>query len=193
MDTSFLKDILFSEHGIESITYASQDTAGVGETQNTNTEIISKRLIESIHQLFTNTQAWSIGICISLVYFAIFGHIYWNKDKPPIQNRSPILMLMITIGGYFDSICKLLIISIPYTEIDIKCTLAIFARMVFYYLTFIFILIRIIRVDSINQLNQQIYQSDSASSTTSEDKTVKKKDIAKKRKQQLKFMQEKLQ
>ena len=99
-------------------------------------------------------QALSIGIPISLIYLAIFAHIFYNKDKPPIQNRSPILMLMITIGAYFDSICKLLIISIPYTEIDIKCTLAIFARMVFYYLTFIFILIRICRVDSINKLNQ---------------------------------------
>jgi hypothetical protein len=150
-------------------------------------------LIESIHQLFTWQESMSIGIGITLVYFAIFAHIYYNKDKPPIQNRSPILMLMITIGGYFDSICKLLIISIQYTEIDIKCTLAIFARMVFYYLTFIFILIRICRVDSINKLNQQIYQSDSTSSTSSEDKANKKKDMAKRRKQQLKFMQEKLQ
>ena len=94
-------------------------------------------------------------------------------------------MLMITIGAYFDTMCKLLIISLPYTEIDVKCTFAIFARMVFYYLTFIFILIRIWRVHSVNQLNQSIYQNNITDSICSD---VKKKDIMKKRKEQLKFM-----
>ena len=151
MSTSFTRDILFSDNGPETINYSSSDATD--STGDQSKDVISKKLIESIHQLFAWQEALTIGVCITVIYFAIFGHIYYHKDKPPIQNRSPILMLMITIGAYFDSMCKLAIISIPYTGIDIKCTLAIFARMVFYYLTFIFILIRICRVDSINKLN----------------------------------------
>jgi len=52
-------------------------------------------------------------------------------------------MLMITIGVYFDTMLKLAIISTEYQKIDLKCQMAIAARVVFYYVAFIFILIRI--------------------------------------------------
>ena len=65
-------------------------------------------------------------------------------------------MLMVTIGVYFDSIFKLVIIALDYTQIDVKCTLAIAARVVFYYVAFIFILVRIQRVHMVNKLNEEI-------------------------------------
>ena len=52
-------------------------------------------------------------------------------------------MLMITVGVYFDTMLKLIILSIEYKQIDLKCQMAIAARVVFYYVAFIFILIRI--------------------------------------------------
>lgn len=65
-------------------------------------------------------------------------------------------MLMITVGVYFDSILKLMIISTEYQKIDLKCQMAIAARVVFYYVAFIFILIRIQRVHSVNKLNEEL-------------------------------------
>lgn len=68
---------------------------------------------------------------------------------------------MITTGVYFDSILKLTVTALDYTEIDVKCTLAIASRVVFYYVAFIFILVRILRVHNVNKLNEEICQGPS--------------------------------
>ena len=64
---------------------------------------------------------WAIGVMLSLVYLAVFTSILMNKNKNHIQRRSPILMLMITVGVYFDSLLKLLILCTDYQYIDLKC------------------------------------------------------------------------
>lgn len=90
------------------------------------------------------------------MYLAVFVGICRNKNKIHIQSRSPILMLIITIGVYFDSILKLMIIATEYQRIDIKCQMAIAARVVFYYIAFFFILIRIQRVHTVNKLKEEL-------------------------------------
>lgn len=96
-------------------------------------------------------------------------------------------MLMITIGVYFDSIFKLVIIALDYTQIDVKCTLAIAARVVFYYVAFIFILIRIQRVHMVNKLNEEICNgpmSDKGNSVQSDPNSSKARSKTSKRKEQ---------
>lgn len=99
---------------------------------------------------------WIIFCVLTTIYLTIFVSIMRNKNKPHIQSRSPILMLIITFGVYFDSMLKLFIISMRYEKIDVKCQMAIMARVVFYYIAFIFILIRIQRVHSVNKLNEEL-------------------------------------
>jgi len=123
---------------------------------------------------------------LSLVYLALFIGILRNRNKPHIQSRSPILILMITVGVYFDTMLKLAIISTEYKKIDLKCQMAIAARVVFYYVAFIFILIRIQRVHSVNKLNEEL-----AKGTGSE--TDKKKSNNSAVIKQRKFFRDKLQ
>ena len=124
--------------------------------------------------------------------------IFRNKDKPHIQSRSPILILMITIGVYIDTMLKLAIISIDYENIDIKCQIAIAARIVFYYIAFFFILIRIQRVHNVNKLNEELAKGTSTKdkepsmSVLNEDSSVKKKNKQNLYKQR-KFFRDKLQ
>lgn len=50
---------------------------------------------------------------------------------------------MITFGVFMDTCFKLLIVSLSFQNIDLKCQLAIITRVVFHYTAFLFILIRI--------------------------------------------------
>ena len=126
------------------------------DTDTDDPDKISKKLIENIHKLLGPTATITIAVILTLIYLAIFFSIMRNKNKPHIQSRSPILMLIITFGVYFDTILKLMIISTEYQRIDVKCQMAIAARVVFYYIAFIFILIRIQRVHSVNKLNEEL-------------------------------------
>ena len=92
-------------------------------------------------------------------------HVFYHRKKPFIQNRSPILLLMIAIGCFFDQLMRLVIISIPYTKIDIKCTFSIVNKVVFYYVIYIFFIVRILRVKSVNKINMEIYQLEYPKST----------------------------
>jgi uncharacterized membrane protein len=74
-----------------------------------------------VHQIFGANTSLIVGIVLSFIYLCIFVAIFRNRNKPHIQSRSPILMLMITIGVYFDTLLKLLINSISYEQIDLKC------------------------------------------------------------------------
>lgn len=84
-----------------------------------------------------------------------------EKNNQWIQNRSPVLMIMVIIGCYFDSMFKIWILMIDYQEIDTKCQLAITTRIVFYYVAYIFIVLRIQRVHNYNKIQDQLYEATS--------------------------------
>lgn len=103
-------------------------------------------------------------------------------------------MLMVTIGVYFDSIFKLVIIALDYTQIDVKCTLAIAARVVFYYVAFIFILVRIQRVHMVNKLNEEICNGPMSDKGNSVESDPNKKVSKRKEQQKLqKYRKEKIE
>ena len=83
-------------------------------TSSSDPEEVSKNLIDNIHQVFKTTVGWIIGVLLTVVYVAVFMSILLNKNKNHIQRRSPILMLMITVGVYFDSLLKLIILCTDY-------------------------------------------------------------------------------
>lgn len=179
--------------------FLSYATVAGSETDTKDPDKRSKELIENIHRLIEFRTSLIIGIIFTLVYISIMYSIFRNKDKPHIQSRSPILILMITIGVYIDTILKLLIISTDYENIDIKCQMAIAARIVFYYIAFFFILIRIQRVHNVNKLNEELAKGtsstkdkDTSLSMVHEDSSNKKKSKQNLYKQR-KFFRDKLQ
>jgi hypothetical protein len=99
-----------------------------------------------------------IGV-LSSFFLAIFIIIFIDMHKPEIQNRSPTLMLMIIIGITFDSVLKLYILMLDYTEIDTKCQLGLISRVVFHYVAYMFILIRIKRVHNVNKIEDELYDA----------------------------------
>lgn len=101
-------------------------------------------------------------------------------------------MLIIVIGVYFDAILKLMIISTDYHRIDIKCQMAIAARVVFYYIAFFFILIRIQRVHTVNKLKEELAKGAEDKALMDEPKK-QKRNPNKVRQQQRKFFRDKLQ
>lgn len=104
------------------------------------------KLIDNIHKLVEDSTANTLIGVFSFCYAMIFVLIFIFRNRPMIQTRSPILMMIITFGLYGDSLCKIFIVKSDYTEIDIKCQLGIFSRVVFHYIAFFFIIIRIDRV-----------------------------------------------
>jgi hypothetical protein len=68
-------------------------------------------------------------------------------------------MLMIIIGITLDSTFKLYILILTYTEIDTKCQLGLISRVVFHYVGFMFILIRIKRVHNVNKIEDELYDA----------------------------------
>lgn len=118
-----------------------------------------QRLIENIHRLIGDQTAWILGVILSLLYISMMIAIFRKRNKPHIQVRSPILMLIITFGLFLDSLLKLIIIATDYDEIDVKCQLAIASRVVFYYIAYVFILIRISRVHSVHKLIEQLFDN----------------------------------
>jgi hypothetical protein len=70
-----------------------------------------------------------------------------------------MIILMIIAGAYFDTICKIAIVGLPYLYINIKCQLGIYSKTVFHYMCFVFILLRINRVHRVNELNQTISET----------------------------------
>lgn len=95
-------------------------------------------------------------ICILVVFTAIYGYMAWNINKysnePKIRSRSPLLLMMITIACYLDTTFKLFILGLSYKFVDLKCSLAIGGRVVNHYMAFIFIIIRIRRMHTVNEL-----------------------------------------
>ena len=65
---------------------------------------------------------------------------------------------MIVIGVWFDTLFKTYIIMIDYKQIDLKCQLAIITRIVFHYVAFIFIILRINRVHNVNKLEEELFK-----------------------------------
>ena len=130
----------------------NQSVALLLQAAHNDPDEVSRQLIENIHELVTPEPALAIGFVLTTYYLSIFLSICRNKNKIHIQSRSPILMIIIVIGIYFDSMAKLIIISTQIQRIDIKCQMAIAARVVFYYIAFFFILIRIQRVHTVNKL-----------------------------------------
>jgi len=65
---------------------------------------------------------------------------------------------MIVIGVWFDTLFKTYIIMIGYTKIDLKCQLAIITRIVFHYVAYIFIILRINRVHNVNKLEEELFK-----------------------------------
>jgi hypothetical protein len=110
-DRAFVPTFIYDKFLAEASTNATQ----------ADPDKISKDLLENIHMLFGPAEWVPILIMLTLIYGAIFFSIFSNRNKPHIQSRSPILMLMITVGVYFDSILKLAILSIEYKSIDLKC------------------------------------------------------------------------
>jgi hypothetical protein len=117
----------------------------------------NQTLIDGIHKLFSLNQIL-INSVILFILFALILHIFYHRKKPFIQNRSPILLLMIGIGCFSDQLMRLIIISTSYTKIDIKCTFSIVNKVVFYYVIYIFFIVRILRVKSVNKINIDIYR-----------------------------------
>ena len=68
-------------------------------------------------------------------------------------------MLMIIIGILFDSTFKIYILVLKYTDIDTKCQLGLISRVVFHYVAFMFILIRIKRVHNVNKIEDELYDA----------------------------------
>ena len=66
---------------------------------------------------------------------------------------------MIIIGITLDSAFKLYILILTYTEIDTKCQLGLISRVVFHYVGFMFILIRIKRVHNVNKIEDELYDA----------------------------------
>lgn len=66
--------------------------------------------------------------------------------------------MMIVIGVWFDTLFKTYIIMIDYKQIDLKCQLAIITRIVFHYVAFIFIILRINRVHNVNKLEEELFK-----------------------------------
>jgi hypothetical protein len=119
---------------------------------------ITKEIV-NIDQLITPVPGYILIGVLSLFFLAIFIAIFIDMHKPEIQNRSPTLMLMIIIGILFDSTFKVYILVLRYTEIDTKCQLGLISRVVFHYVAFMFILIRIKRVHNVNKIEDELYDA----------------------------------
>lgn len=65
-------------------------------------------------------------------------------------------MLMITLGVFMDTIFKLLIVFLPFQQIDLKCQMAIITRVVFHYIAYLFILFRINRILTVNDIKKRL-------------------------------------
>lgn len=65
-------------------------------------------------------------------------------------------MLMITLGVFMDTIFKLLIVYLPFQQIDLKCQMAIITRVVFHYIAYLFILFRINRILTFNDIKKRL-------------------------------------
>ena len=106
-------------------------------------------LIESI---YGQEEFYVYFIIISVIYSVIMIMTIRSMDKPHIQCRSPILMQVIFVGCYLDTITKLLIRYLDYNDIGWKCKLALLTRLVFHNVIVIFIVVRIKRVHTVNKL-----------------------------------------
>lgn len=103
------------------------------------------------------TAIWLLGVT-AVVYSMIFILIIIFHNRPLIQTRSPILMMIITFGLFSDSICKIIIVKTDYHSIDLKCQLGIFSRVVCHYIAYFFILIRIDRVKQFYNIMNQVLE-----------------------------------
>jgi hypothetical protein len=74
----------------------------------------SQKLIDNIHSLILDHTGWALLVVITSIYGLIFGLIFFHRNKPMIQTRSPMLLLIITFGLYFDSMFKIIIIMKDY-------------------------------------------------------------------------------
>lgn len=68
-------------------------------------------------------------------------------------------MMIITFGLYGDTLSKIFIVNSEYTKIDIKCQLAIFSRVVFHYIAYFFIIIRIDRVKQFYKIMKEVLEN----------------------------------
>lgn len=110
----------------------------------------------NIHSLF-ELPVFIILLSIAVIVFlVIMVSLCINRDKPHIQNRAPYLMLMITLGVFMDTIFKLLIVFLPFQQIDLKCQMAIITRVVFHYIAYLFILFRINRILTVNDIKKRL-------------------------------------
>ena len=113
-------------------------------------------LVDGIHRLFDwNEININISV-ISVYYLSILFCIFWYRNNSLIKNRSPALIIIIGIACFIDSILRLIIISLPYTKIDTKCTITIMESVAFYYVIYIFFFLRIYRVSKVNKINKDI-------------------------------------
>ena len=99
--------------------------------------------------MFTEKTSALLFCIIGFLYLFIIIQVWWFRNKPHIQNRSPNLILMINFGVFIDSILKMANASLPLEDVDSKCQLALIRRVIAHYLAFVFILIRIHRVDKV--------------------------------------------
>ena len=113
----------------------------------------------NISQLIVPWLGFVLIGALSVFFLGIFIAIFIDMHKPEIQNRSPTLMLMIIIGILFDSTFKIYILMLNYTDIDTKCQLGLISRVVFHYVAFMFILIRIKRVHNVNKIEDELYDA----------------------------------
>ena len=100
----------------------------------------------SIDQLFEGRYFYTLLGFALLIFGVIFGAVMYYRERPFIKSRSPLMILMIVCGVFFDTMVKLIIMYLPFTFIDLKCQLSIITRVVFHYIAYLFILFRILRM-----------------------------------------------
>ena len=119
---------------------------------------IAKGLSLYIHQVIPEMFSWIPLLLISGVYVYLLDDIRKHRFNPRISSRQPRLLFIITLASYIDVCCKLGILSLSYTLVDIKCLLAIQKRMFFHYVMYIFMIKRIWVVHRVTKLQNQLYE-----------------------------------